>query len=375
VVIKGGARSGAAELAAHLQRLDTNERAVVQELRGVAAQDLDGALLEMEAVSLGSRSRRHFYHVSINTRADEVMTPGQWMKAVNRLEKELKLTDQPRAVVFHVKEGRAHVHVVWSRIDLDSMTAISDSHNYRRHELVSRELEREFGHVRVQGAHIERDGGPRPDRTHSHAELQQADRHRLTPEQASQTLTEIWNRTDRGKAFAAAIAAEGWTLARGDKRDFVVLDPAGGVHSLSRRIEGAKAKDIRARMADLDATHLPSVAEAKATVRARVQEQQRTVAGQSETADRPVEAKPQRDTDDEKRREERGEPAIATSNASMVAQQREAQQRFERNSADLETQRKARLKRINDAIEQQGKRDRQDNPAVNRERPKGGLER
>ena len=47
---------------------------------------------------------------------------------------------------------------MWSRADLDHMRAIRCDHNYRTHELVARELEREFGHARVQGVHVERDG-------------------------------------------------------------------------------------------------------------------------------------------------------------------------------------------------------------------------
>ncbi len=262
MVIKGSARGGAASLAQHLQRTDTNERAELRELRGVAAEDLDGALREMEAVASGARSARHFYHASINTRADEVMTPEQWQQSVDRLERELGLTDQARAVVAHVKEGRAHVHVVWSRIDLETMKAIPDSHNYRRHEIVARELEQEFGHARVQGAHIDR-AGERPDRTPSHAEMQQAKRSGLDPAAAKTHITEIWNRTDSGKAFAAAIEEQGWILARGDRRDFVVVDQAGEAHSLARRIEGARAKDIRTRMADVDAASLPSIDQAK----------------------------------------------------------------------------------------------------------------
>ena len=272
MVIQGGARGGAAALAAHLQRTDTNERAEVREVRGVVAEDLDGALREMEAVASGARSNRHFYHASINTRADELMTEAQWTQAIDRLERELNLTDQPRAVVAHVKEGRAHVHVAWSRIELETMTAIPDSHNYRRHEIVARELEREFGHARVQGAHVEREG-ERPERTPSHAEMQQAERTGIDPADAKAQLTEIWNRTDSGKAFAAAIEQHGWTLARGDKRDFVVLDPAGEVHSLGRRIDEIKAKEVRARMADVDAAGLPSVDEAKEIQRARLQAQ------------------------------------------------------------------------------------------------------
>jgi hypothetical protein len=275
MVIKGSARGGAASLAQHLQRTDTNERMELRELRGVMAEDLDKALQEMEAVASGARSARHFYHASINTRADEVMTPEQWQQSVDRLERELDLTDQPRAVVAHVKEGRAHVHVVWSRIDLETMTAIPDSHNYRRHELVARELEQEFEHERVQGAHIGREG-ERPERTPTHAEMQQAERTGIDSAEAKAQLTEIWNRTDSGRAFAAAIEEQGWILARGDRRDFVVVDQAGEAHSLARRIEGAKAKDIRARMSDVEAQTVPSVDEAREAQR-RAAEQARIV--------------------------------------------------------------------------------------------------
>ena len=269
MVIKGGARGGAGGLAAHLLNMETNERAQMIEARGVVADDLEGALREMEAVASGSRSKRHFYHASINTDPTERLTPEQQAVAINRLEDKLGLTGQPRAVVEHEKEGRAHVHIVWSRIDLDRMRAISDSHNYRKHEEVARSLEQEFGHKRVQGAHIGRDGQERPERTPSHAEMQQADRTGLTPKEAKAQITGLWQQTDSGKAFAAALEQEGWLLARGDKRDFVVVDPHGEAHSLARRIEGAKAKDVRERMADMDAASVLTVDQARDQQHAR----------------------------------------------------------------------------------------------------------
>jgi len=398
VVIKGNSRGGAASLAAHLQRTDTNERAELRELRGVAAQDLDGALREMEAVASGARSKRHFYHASINTRADEVMTPEQWNQAIDRLERELGLTDQPRAVVAHVKEGRAHMHIAWSRIDLETMKAIPDSHNYRRHEIVSRELEREFGHARVQGAHIERKGKGRPERTPSHAEMQQAERSGLTPAEAKIQLTEIWNRTDSGQAFKAAVEEQSWILARGDTRDFVVLDPTGETHSLGRRINGAKAKDVRARMADLDAAMLPTVDEAKAQHRAREQERQVMAERQIAPQPEPVKAAPTRElvpqqvteatqppspelsrrvlaSEDEEGGRDRDNPSIATTDGSMVAQQREALRRFEENSAQMESQRESRLRMIDEALEKVGQDDRHHQADAARARQHDDLER
>jgi hypothetical protein len=240
VIIKGKSVGGAKRLAVHLMRTDTNERAEVKEVRGVVAEDLRDALLEMEAVSAGTRTTKPFYHGSINARADERLTDKQRTQAIDRLEAELGLSGQARVVVVHEKEGREHCHIVWSRIDLDRMAAISDSNNYRKHELVARELEREFGHERVQGAHIEREGKRRPERTPSHAEMLQADRTGLSPKEVRAQITELWQRTETGEEFAVTLWKAGYVLARGDRRDYVVIDPKGGTHSLARRVEGAR---------------------------------------------------------------------------------------------------------------------------------------
>jgi hypothetical protein len=269
MIIKGTSCAGARRLAVHLTRRDTNERVEVKEIRGVAAEDLRGALLEMEALAAGARTTKPFYHSSINTLAKERMTDDQRWQAIDQLEAALGLTGQPRVVVIHEKKDREHCHIVWSRLDLERMAVISDSHNFRKHEQVARDLEREFGHERVQGAHVEREGKERPKRTPSHAEMLQAERTGMSPKEVKEQITGIWQATETGKAFAAGLAEQGYVLARGDRRDFVVIDPMGGTHSLSRRIEGAKAKDVRERMADIDAGQLPDVSQAKQIQKAR----------------------------------------------------------------------------------------------------------
>ena len=269
MVIKGGARAEADKLAAHLLRVDTNERIDVRELLGVCAPDLTAALLEMEAIASAARSRRPFYHASINTAPGELMNDAQKARTIDRLEQELGLTGQPRVVVEHVKEGREHLHVAWSRIDGETLCAIPDSHNFRRHEIVARELEREFAHARVQGAHHEREGVERPDRRALHAEMMQAERSAMTPEQAKEQLRGLWRSADNGQAFAAALERAGWILAQGDRRGFVALDPAGEVRAVNKDITGLSAAKVRERLADLDADRLPSVDEARGRIRER----------------------------------------------------------------------------------------------------------
>lgn len=299
MVIKGGARGGPAELANHLKRTDTNERVNVLELRGVAANTLDGALREMDALGAALKTNRTLYHASINVPAHERLTDAQREQAIDRLEKALGLTGQPRVVVEHEKQGRAgddrvHYHVVWSRTDLEHMRAIRCDHNFRTHELVARELEREFGHARVQGVHIEREGPDgervkRPDRTPSHAEHQQAQRSGIDPRQMKAEISEIWRSTDSGKAFANALEQHGYALARGDRRDFVIIDRDGGVHSLARRIEGAVAKDVRARMRDIDRDQVPNVTQARAIQQARQLAREERRAEQTQARETPRE--------------------------------------------------------------------------------------
>ena len=289
MVIKGGARAEADKLAAHLLRVDTNERVDVRELLGVCAPDLTAALLEMEAVAAAARSRRPFYHASINTAPNELMNDAQKVRAIDRLEQELGLTGQPRVVVEHVKEGREHLHVAWSRIDGETLRAIPDSHNFRRHEIVARELEHEFAHARVQGAHHERDGVERPARRPSQAEMMQAERSGIAPEQAREQLRELWRSTDTGQAFAAALEDAGWILARGDKRGFVALDPAGEARAVNKDITGLPAAKVRERLADLDAERLPSVDQARERLREREAVPALEI-GRAETAPEPEQA-------------------------------------------------------------------------------------
>jgi len=299
-------------------RTDTNERAEVLELRGVAAEDLRGALLEIAAVASGTRSAKPFYHSSINTRADERLTPEQRAHAIDRLEAELGLTGQARVVVLHQKEGREHCHIVWSRIDLDRMRCISDSHNYRKHELVARSLEREFGHERVQGAHIEREGKERPQRTPSHSEMLQAERTGFSAKEVTEHVTDLWRRSDSAAAFTMALWRSGYCLARGDRRDYVVIDPAGGTHSLARRIEGLRTKDIRERMAGLERSKIPDIAKAKKVQQIR-REQARAVPEPQRDPDRI-----QREEDEAKRQQRAEGPGDWTNRAGMVDQQRAA---------------------------------------------------
>jgi hypothetical protein len=263
MIIKGKSRAAPRGLAAHLGNAEKNERVTLLETRNTIARDLRGALVEMNAYGLGTRCEKSLYHAAISPEPPHRLTPEQRAEAIDALEAKLGLTGHARVVVMHEKLGREHIHIVWSRIDIDRMRSVSDSHNYRKHEEVARELERRFGHERVQGAHVERNGKPRPARTPSRAELRQEERTGIKGKEVRAEVTTAFRASDNAEAFKAALEDKGYILAKGDRRDFVIVDRAGGIHSLARRIEGMKAAELRAFMAPIDRESLPDSAPAR----------------------------------------------------------------------------------------------------------------
>ena len=265
MIIKGNPGGNIGFWAKHLMRDDTNERAEVVEISGLLAEDLPTALREMQAVAAGSRSHGNFlYQANISPREDERLTLDQWRQAVDTLEKNLGLDGHQRIVVEHEKEGRVHRHVLWNRVDVDTMRVVDIGGNWRVHVATARELEGLF------------DLTPPPSPTLADRkpalelwEIRAAERSGIAPADVKAEVTELWRKAEDARAFAAALDERGYILAKGDRRDFCIVDQAGDAHSLARRLDGVRAKDVRAFMADIDRDLLPTVAEAKAEQRAR----------------------------------------------------------------------------------------------------------
>ena len=169
MLVKGSARGGPAGLARHL-KAEENERVRIIGVHGLAARDIEGALIEMDALGACLKTSRTLYHMSINPEPgrDRDMRDGDWQFSERAALKKMGLEGQPYIAIEHEKYGkdgvlRRHRHLVASRTDLDHMRAIRADHNYRKHEELARELERHLGHDRVQGAHAEREGAERPN--------------------------------------------------------------------------------------------------------------------------------------------------------------------------------------------------------------------
>jgi hypothetical protein len=123
MILKASQRGNGQNLAVHLMRTNDNEHMQPYEIRCFATNNLAEAFKEVEAISLGTKCKKYLFSVSLNLPAGECLSAQSFADAADRIEESLGLSGQPRAIVFHEKEGRRHAHCVWSRIDAETMTA------------------------------------------------------------------------------------------------------------------------------------------------------------------------------------------------------------------------------------------------------------
>lgn len=258
-------RGGGQDLATHLLNAYDNEVAEVAHIRGAVARDLHGAFKEWEVqADTLTRCDKFLYSLSINPDPRQgPLTRDQYMDYIARTEEVMGLKDQPRAIVFHVKYGREHCHVVWSRIDAERQKAVHLAFDHEKLMRVTRRFARGHGLTLPKGYETSQKVGQES--------LYDREKKRQTGlSKADHTLqvTEAWRQSDNARAFVQALAERGYFLATG-RRAYVLVDLYGGNHALPRLIDdkAVKTADVRAFLEkDFPTEGLRSVEEAEALV-------------------------------------------------------------------------------------------------------------
>ena len=263
MILVGNARGGGADLAHHLQK-EENDHVEVYELRGFVSDTLPGAFNEVYAQSRGTKCRQYLYSLSLNPPEKEQVETPVFLAAIERIEKKLGLSDQPRAIVFHEKEGRRHAHAVWSRIDTAQMKAVQLSYDHTKLTGISRELFLEHGWQMPPGLARASERDPL---NFTLSEYQQAKRTGQNARDIKAAIQDAWAISDNKASFVHALEDRGFKLARGDKGRFVAVDHHGEVYSVPRQT-GVKAKAVRERLGSEN--ELPSVNEVQATYAAEM---------------------------------------------------------------------------------------------------------
>jgi hypothetical protein len=153
MIPKASQRAGGQDLATHLLNAHDNEYVELAEVRGAVADDLHGAFAEWEAIAHNlTRCRNYLYSLSVNPDLGQgQLSRAQYLDYADRVEAALGLAGQPRALVYHIKEGREHCHIVWSRIDARAGKAIHQPFDHDKLMMVTREFARD--HDRLSQEH------------------------------------------------------------------------------------------------------------------------------------------------------------------------------------------------------------------------------
>ena len=261
MILEGNACGYGAELAHHLLNPRDNDHVTVHGVEGFVADDLLGAFAEAEAIAQATQCQKYLFSLSLNPPMDASVPVEAFEDAIAAVERKLGLAGQPRAIVFHEKNGRRHAHCVWSRIDASKLKAINLSHYKRKLGDISRDLYRTHAWEMPDGF---RDAARRDPDSYSRDEAGQAKRLNRDPKALKVLFRRCWEGSDSRAAFAAALKEHGFLLARGDRRGFVAVDAEGKTWSLSRWC-GVKPREMRKRLGPEDA--LPSVEEVLAQAR------------------------------------------------------------------------------------------------------------
>jgi hypothetical protein len=248
MILKGSQRSGGKQLGLHLLKTEENEHVEIHEVRGFVSDSVLGAMKEAHVISCGTKCKQYLFSLSLNPPETENVAIETFEHAIDAIEERLGLSGQPRVVVFHEKQGRRHAHVVWSRINAETMTARPLSFFKTKLQEVSRQLYLENGWKMPLGL-VERGRGD--PRNFTLAEWQQAKRAGYDARETKELIQQCWAASDDRKSFERSLEERGMFLAKGDRRSHVVVTYDGNVISLSRA-SSLKTRELAARLGEAD---------------------------------------------------------------------------------------------------------------------------
>ncbi len=272
-MIANGSSNGCAWWwAQHLQSED-NEKVRIVQSYGLRSENIEEMLNEMMAFAVGTPCKNPFYQMNLNPALGECLTEKDWDRAREIAEEKHGLKGQPYFMVMHTKHGEQHVHLIYSRIDLETGKTISDSFDARKNHAIARQIEQELGLQKVIGPYDLEAGMPRPKRAPKRYESLRAFKSGLPLAGIEAEVTELRQQSQNGQEFKAALARHGYILAHGDKVvagqiTLMIIDPAGNDHSLPRRLH-MPSMEVNAFMRDVDVKSLPDIRQAKALQRER----------------------------------------------------------------------------------------------------------
>lgn len=248
----------------HDKDADTNDRVTWTQTHNIPTQDPDKAFkwmaytamhadrLKQEAgvVSTGrKRKSGPVYSYSLAWHPDQNPDKEVMLEAAYETLHLLKLEEHEAVFVAHNDTAHPHVHCIVNLIHPEHGKKAVMSYDRLTMSQWAEDTERNEGEIRCEQRVINNEKRRALAKDNRQLALI---KHKEQKLRMAQQIQDLYERSDNGTAFSAALDDAGYTLAQGNQRAFVLVDKDGEIYSLSRQLKGQGAKDIRERLAGIE---------------------------------------------------------------------------------------------------------------------------
>lgn len=219
------------------QEVRTRERVGFVQTENLGGMEDDRAAigLMIDTARRSTRCKAPVYAFSLAWHPEETPDQAHMIDSGREALKVLGMQDHQALMISHMDTAHPHLHIIVNRIHPETGTAINLYKDQEKLQAWALEYERRQGkeycparafNALARQAAKEQDGRPPPRRY------------------VDNTLAECWTRSDSGRSFKAALEAKGWGLARGDRKEAVLMavTPSGRAFAVLRELNKGLAK-------------------------------------------------------------------------------------------------------------------------------------
>lgn len=202
--------------------------------------------------SLNAHCQKPVYAFSLAWHPEENPDRKDMIAAGQGALKTLGMEEHMAVFIAHNDTDHAHIHILVNRVHPGTLKAKNNFQDWRRLSEWALNYERARGKIYcpVRGERAALRAGDNGCDPHPYPDT---------------TLLDAWSRSDSGRSFQAALAAKGWTLCLGDRKDrFMALLPSGKPIDILREINKTRPKERKLKIADLPPGGLQRVAALRA---------------------------------------------------------------------------------------------------------------
>ncbi|MEN0045688.1 MAG: relaxase/mobilization nuclease domain-containing protein [Bacteroidota bacterium] len=260
---RGHSFKGAGLYYLHDKEAMTTDRVEWTQTRNMYIQDPEAAMNYMAYTAINSdqlkkeagvkmtgrkQERGTVYTFSLSWSPDENPDKERMVRAADETLEVLGLQEHQAVIVAHNDTNHPHIHMIVNLVNPNN-GKMHDPDWGSKLKLSDWSLKHEFENGNVL---CEQRVKNKKERENGKQTRYQEPRHQL-----KEQIQELYNQSDSGQAFSAALQEQGYTLATGNRRRFVLVDDYGKIYSLSRQLDKEQRKEHLEKLSDIRHQNLP----------------------------------------------------------------------------------------------------------------------